>query len=260
MKNENEDRFQPVYNTTAPDGIKAVFFDLDGTLLQVEMNAFVPEYLRGLAECFADIAKPEMLVDLLLDTTWKLLKADDGRHTNEQVYIEALRGRFEVDPGLYRSRLQVFFDRGLSHLSGYVRPLPLARDILQECFDRDLMVVLATNPVFPRPVVDARLKWGNLLDFPFRWVSSYENSRYCKPNPRYFTDLLAEVGLDASEVIMVGNDAEHDLAARKIGIPTFLVDTWMENRGGKDFITDFRGDHEALLSFVCDMPSGGGNN
>ncbi len=249
----------PCLNPDLSD-VRAVFFDLDGTLLNIQMNAFVPQYLQRVAACFGDLVAPEQMVDVLLETTWQLLHADDGSRTNEQTYLDTLRQRLAVGPELYRSRLQVFLSEGLPQLSGYVRPLPLARKILQQCFDRDLSVVLATNPVFPRPVVDARLRWGGLIDFPFTWVSSYENSRYCKPNPRYFSALLAELQLDPACVIMVGNDTEHDLAARQIGISTFLVDTWMENRCGDDFVTDFRGDHEALFSFVCGLPHRGGNN
>ncbi len=49
---------------------------------------------------------------------------------------------------------------------------------------------------------------------------------------------------------MVGNDTEHDLAARNVGIATFLVDTWLADRLYGDFETDYRGGHPELLQFL----------
>ncbi len=42
---------------------------------------------------------------------------------------------------------------------------------------------------------------------------------------------------------MVGNASGHDRAARQVGIPTFLVDTWLEDRCNSLFASDFRGSH-----------------
>ncbi len=49
---------------------------------------------------------------------------------------------------------------------------------------------------------------------------------------------------------MVGNDTEHDLAAAQVGIPTFLVETWMIDRLDGAFQSDMRGDHDGLLEFL----------
>jgi hypothetical protein len=48
---------------------------------------------------------------------------------------------------------------------------------------------------------------------------------------------------------MVGNDTEHDLSATRVGIKTFLVDTWLIDRG-TDFAPDYRGGHLDLYRFL----------
>jgi FMN phosphatase YigB (HAD superfamily) len=113
-----------------------------------------------------------------------------------------------------------------------------------------LNVVIATNPVFPMRVVESRLARAGLAGFDFQLITSSENCRRCKPNPDYFNDILTQLKLPAEACLMVGNDSEHDLAARKVGIPTFLVDTWLIDRCDGDFTTDLRGDHSALLDFI----------
>lgn len=226
--------------------IKAVFFDLDGTLVQVSMRDFIPSYVRSLSSHFADLADRRIFRDTFLAATHALLASDDGDTTNEELFLASVERHLGIGAALFKERLGLFCEDGLADLAPLVRALPLARTILARCFDRGLTVVIATNPVFPRPVVEARLLWGKIHDYPYHLVTTYENTRYCKPHPNYFRDLLDHLGLGPDQCLMVGNDTEHDLAARQVGIPTFLVDTWLVDRHGAPFETDFRGGHMDL--------------
>jgi FMN phosphatase YigB (HAD superfamily) len=230
--------------------VKAVLFDLDGTLLQVEMNAFIPAYIDKLAVHFADVAERRAFTRVVRAATFALIQSDDGETTNEELFHAAIERQLGIDGRLFGQRLERFYDDGMADLEGLIRPLPLARNILARCFERGLKVVIATNPVFPRAVVEARLRWGGLADFPFELVTTFENSRYCKPNPRYFHDVLDHLGLVPEEVVMVGNDTEHDLGARDAGIATFLVDTWLVDRLDGAYRADIRGGHMDLFRFV----------
>ncbi|BCR06437.1 hydrolase [Desulfuromonas versatilis] len=230
--------------------VRAVLFDLDGTLLGVEMSKFIPAYLEGLSGHFADQVDRRAFARVLTATTFALLRSDDGSRSNQEMLLEAVGLHLGIGRAKWEQGLAAFFREGLEDLEKLITSLPLAREILERCFSRNLQVVVATNPVFPKPLVDARLQWGNLHDFPFALVTSYENCRYCKPHPGYFQDILQSVGLQPGQCVMVGNDTEHDLAARQAGIPTFLVDTWLVDRQQGSFTTDYRGGHEDLLEFV----------
>ena len=59
---------------------------------------------------------------------------------------------------------------------------------------------------------------------------------------------------------MVGNDTGHDLAARQVGIPTFLVDTWLEDRCNGLFASDFRGSHSDPYRLVGQLGASGPTN
>jgi FMN phosphatase YigB (HAD superfamily) len=239
--------------------VRAVLFDLDGTLLQVEMHEFVPAYLRGLAACFDDLAGRGSFVETVLTSTQALLEREEGPQTNEELFLAALHRRLGIPPSIFTQRLEHFCRNGLQRLAPLVHPLPLARRILESCLARGLEVALATNPVFPRPVVEARLKWAKLIDFPFRLITCTDNCHFCKPHPGYFREVLARLGLAPHEVVMVGNDTERDLGARQSGIAAFLVDTCLADRLNGYFTADFRGDHAALLRFIEGL-GGSGNN
>ncbi len=233
--------------------VKGVLFDLDGTLLQVEMREFIPAYLQSLGGCFADFVGPRKFASVMSATTFALINSDDGDRTNEEAFLQAAERHMGIGREAFAQGLEVFCREGLPGLQSLIQPLPAARRILECCFERGLKVAVATNPVFPRALVDARLEWGGLSDLPFDLVTSYENSRYCKPNRRYFEDVLQELDLAPPQCVMVGNDTEHDLAARDMGIPTFLVDTWMIDRLGGAYLSDYQGGHEQLYQFVSQL-------
>lgn len=232
------------------NAVKAVLFDLDGTLLQAEMDEFIPTYIEGLYRHFIDIAQHYTFCTTIREAITALLAGEGGFLNNREFFFAVLGHRLKVDPETFEDRLAQYCADGMASLEAFIHPVPQASQILELCREQGLIVILATNPVFPRPLVDARLAWGGIGDFPFDLVTSLENTRYCKPDPRYFKDLLDHFGLDPAEAVMVGNDTEHDLAARKVGITTFLVDTWIADRCGGYFETDYRGGHPALLRFL----------
>lgn len=233
--------------------LKGVLFDLDGTLLQVDMNRFIPAYVDGLAEVCADLAEHRRFTDVLLQATWALLRSDQGECSNQQLFHSAIERHLAISPDLFSQRLQRYCNDHLPSLAPLITPHPLVPQILRGCFERGFKVVIATNPVFPRPLVEARLDWGGMGEFPFDLVTSYENTRFCKPNRGYFEDILQTLGLEPQHCLMVGNDTEHDLAAGAAGIATYLLDTWLIDRGGS-LRPDYRGGHEELCNLLESLP------
>ena len=68
----------------------------------------------------------------------------------------------------------------------------------------------------------------------FSYVTTYENSSYCKPNPDYFGEILEKTGKQPEECLMVGNDADEDLAALEREIDVFLTTDCLINKSGRD--------------------------
>lgn len=240
-----------------PARLRGILFDLDGTLLQVDMQEFIPAYIAGLGRHFDDCVNPGRFARAMRDAIQRLFVPQGGAQGNRTRLLAHLAARLGLPAAAVASRFDRFAEDGLGDLASLVEPAPLARDILQFCFDRGWRVAIATNPVFPSSVVEARLRWAGIADFPFALVSSLENSRFCKPSPGYIHDLLACLELAPEECLMVGNDTEHDLAAVEAGIPTFLVDTWLVDRKG-EFQADWRGGHPQLLEFLGGHPQASG--
>ena len=64
--------------------IKAVLFDLDGTLLRANMKKFIPQYIRELSAYCVDLVEPKKFEKTLLQAIRDLIHTEgDGYMTNE---------------------------------------------------------------------------------------------------------------------------------------------------------------------------------
>ena len=240
----------------AKHNFQAVLFDLDGTLLRAEMAEFIPRYVQGLAEYCAPWVKPKKFEQALLQAIRNLIHEEgDGRITNEERVYASMRRDLGLSEERLIASLEHFRLNQLVELRHLIRPIPLARQIVQECRRKDIPLVLATNPVFPWFIIQARMQWAELDEDWFDHVTSYENSHYCKPQPGYFRHLSDLVGVAPQHCLMVGNDLQHDLAAVAVGMPAYLVDTWKVERDGPEWPCAYRGDHGALQRFLNEQLS-----
>ncbi len=201
--------------------LKAVLFDLDGTLLGNNLDQFLPRYFEAISAHVASLVPPKQFIEHLLRATQTML-GNDGRATNEEVFGSVFypligRSREEMAPVFLDFYLHVY-----PALRVYTQCQPEARQAVQAALDRDLDLVIATNPLFPDLAIRQRLEWAGVGDFPYRLVTSYENSRACKPNPLYYRQILEAIGREPADALVVGNEAG-DMVSAQLGCRTFLV-------------------------------------
>lgn len=200
---------------------KAILFDLDGTLLDSNMETFLPQYLQRLAARMAHLAPPQMFIAHLLQAT-EVMAANDGRAVNAEVFAEAFypfagRERAELEP-----IFEAFYAEDFPKLRDLTRQKPDARPVVEAAFAAGYDVAITTNPLFPETAIQQRMAWAGVADFPYRWVTTYENSHYCKPNLDYWAEACARLGHPAEACLVVG-DEHMDMVAAAIGCPTYLV-------------------------------------
>ncbi len=203
------------------DSIKAIFFDLDGTLLDSNMDVFLPHYLKRLAARVAHLIPPDEFIRHLLAATQAMV-ANDGRATNAEIFIEAFYPRVGHDLAELEPIFMDFYANDYPALHELTRCRPEARPAVQLAFDRGYDVVIATAPLFPETAIRQRMAWAGVDDFPYQRITTYENSRFCKPNVRYFQEIASFLGHRPGACLVVG-DEPMDMVAAHIGCPTFLV-------------------------------------
>ena len=230
--------------------IKAVLFDLDGTLLPMDQELFVKAYFGGLAKKLAPHGyDAKTLIDCIWAGTAAMVK-NDGSRLNEEAFWEkftALYGeKAREDIPLFDAFYRENFDDAASSC-GYT---PAAKEVVDTLKASGVRVILATNPIFPAIATQKRIGWAGLSPEDFELYTTYENSRHCKPNPDYYRDILAAIGCNAEECLMVGNDVGEDMIAKSLGMKVFLLTDCIINKQNVDISRYPHGNFDALKAFL----------
>lgn len=111
-------------------------------------------------------------------------------------------------------------------------------------------VALATNPIFPAVATESRVRWAGLEPDDFELYTTYENSKFCKPNPGYYSEIIKKLKCSAEECLMVGNDVTEDMIAEKLGMKVFLLTDCLINKENKDITSYPCGSFDELIEYV----------
>lgn len=230
--------------------VTTVLFDLDGTLLPMDQDLFAMTYLKGLA---ARVAPAGYDPKALMGAIWKGTEAmmvNDGSCLNEarfwQVFTALMGETALEDMPYFDAYYREDFDK-VREVCGFN---PAAREIIDLVKNKGLRPVLATNPFFPAIATHKRVVWAGLQPEDFAYITTYENSSFCKPNPNYYRELLEKLELRPEECVMVGNDAHEDTAAAQLGIPVFLLTDCLLNKKNLDYSQYPQGSFPELQTFL----------
>ncbi len=208
-------------NKSIANDFKAILFDLDGTLINVDLKRFVPEYLKLLASTVSHLVRQSKFISKLLIAS-EAVNKNDGSKTNEEVFETT----FFPSIGYTREEINPLFDKfyedDFSKLRQYTRQKPAARSVMEYVFKKDYVVVIATTPLLPETAMRQRLQWAGVGDFPYRLITTIENSYSNKPNLSYYQSIIDYIDVPAEECLMVGDEAK-DMVAANLGIKTYLV-------------------------------------
>lgn len=230
--------------------IKAVLFDLDGTLLPMDQDQFVKGYISGMAAYLLPHGyDPKALIQALSLGTEAMYK-NDGSKTNEECFWDAFNQIFQRDCRKDMDIFEAYYRTGFQKVQGECGFSPEASAVIQAVKEKGLLPVLATNPLFPAIATCSRVRWAGLQPEDFSHITTYENAHFCKPSPAYYQEILDVLGLSPDECLMVGNDAAEDLAAMELGIPCFLLTDCLINRNGRDIRDIPQGSFSQLITFI----------
>lgn len=229
--------------------VKAVLFDLDGTLLPMDQDKFTQEYFGALSKAMAPHVDPRALVNAVWAGTEAMVK-NDGAYSNSDVFWSVFTGIFGAQASSDIEYFDAFYATVFPTLRSNFGFEPRASQTVERLRKAGKRLVLASNPIFPLAAQQSRVEAAGVDIGAFEFFTSYENSHYCKPNPLYYTEIVERLGLDPSECLMVGNDATEDMIARKVGLDVFLLTDGLINTKNVD-ITEFdRGDYDALNTYL----------
>ena len=227
-----------------------VLFDLDGTLLPMDQDVFVKHYFGLLAKKLIPHGyEQESLIAGIWKGTGAMVK-NDGSCTNEEAFWNCFCGLM----GEHCREDEPVFDEFYHKEFQAVQPTcgfdPRAAQVVARCKALGLTPVLATTPIFPAVATRSRARWAGLDLCDFALYTTYENSRFCKPNPKYYLDILQKLGKVPQECLMVGNDVKEDMVAQTLGMQVFLLTDCLINKENQDISQYPQGSFPELLAFL----------
>jgi len=219
--------------------IRAVVFDLDGTLIHFDIDdtALKEEVLRALGRLGIPTSSlsPEDTLTTILDKVECYIKASGlGDEFRREAWAEVFRiaERFEAAS------------------VNNAKPMPGAADVLAALKERGLKVGLLTlNSSVIAINVLKRFGLGRFFDA----MVARDFVEEAKPNPGHLSSLLKELGVEPSEVMVVGDTVFDIRCAKELGAIAVGITTGRSSReeleaAGADFIVNSLSELIPLLS------------
>lgn len=202
--------------------LKAVLLDLDNTLIIFDETAFYLRFMERIVPYFKDIIPKDQFRTRLLHAIRNLIK-NKGDANNETYFLNAFCDGLDDQKGQIWNRFEAFYDEEYDHIEVETKRPRQLDQVLDQLTAWDLMLVVATNPIFPLVAQEKRLAWSGLDKNLFALTTHMGNMCYVKPRPAYYQQICDMSGLSPEHCLMVGNDSVNDMAASAIGMKTFLT-------------------------------------
>ena len=230
----------------------AILFDLDGTLLPLEMEDFERAYFKSLCAAF-----PELPPDRLVASIWAGTKAMI-KNTGPQTNREAFAGVFTAESGIeyYENepRFLEYYRTGFQSCREVCQITDESRALVECLREKGYLVAIATNPLFPKIATHSRLRWLGLNPDSFPLVTTFEDSHSAKPNPAYYREVLQKLSLRPEDCVMIGNDVREDGCARELGMEVLLMTDHLYNPGNLPYDSFPQGKLTNFLEWAESLP------
>ena len=233
--------------------INAILFDLDGTLLPMDQDLFMKYYFGSLA---AKLVPHGYDKDTLVNNVWSGTKAmvmNNGSKTNEEAFWDTFCTLVGKDCRPDMPIFDSFYRNEFAAAKNACQPTPAVKEVVDLIKASGKRLILATNPLFPAVATENRITWAGLAKEDFELITTYENSSYCKPNPKYYVEILEKTGLKPEECLMLGNNAEEDMIAETLGMQVFLLTNCLINEKSADISKYPQGGFEELKTFITKL-------
>ena len=190
---------------------KAIFFDLDGTLIDS-----VPDLALAVNEMLAALGKETF--DESVIRYW----VGNGAQT---LVKRALLGKRDVDnaavkTALFEKALDIFLQAYRSHLCDATRPYPHVPETIKELSQRGCRLAIITNK--PEPFIVPILEGLGLKHYFEAWLGG-DSLPTKKPDPQPLLHMCETFNITVEDAVMVGDSKNDILAANACGMASVGV-------------------------------------
>ena len=202
-----------------------LLFDLDDTLLDTNMDAFIPAYFQALSKHLFGRVSPDVMLHALMHGTNLMNESYDPTRTLQEIFESDFYPALGIPKQELVEVIDDFYDNIFPTIGGHTRQRPDAAPLIEWALSQGFRIAIATDPLFPRKATWHRVRWAGLDPKKLELISTFENFHFTKTHPAYYAEVLGQLGWPEGPVLMVGNDVNRDLlAANQLGLKTYFID------------------------------------
>jgi HAD superfamily hydrolase (TIGR01549 family) len=206
--------------------IKAVLLDLDNTLLHNPDRQFATAFLEAFDAHFKQAFNIDQISRSFRQGIQQLSQIRNGSQTNTHLMVSLLSDATQITTEQIQKSLQLFYETSYRELQPYTSTVGVAQQLVTHLLEENVAVAIATNPIYPQVAVHQRIEWAGLTGFldSFAFVTHSDNMHFAKPHPAYYAEVIARIGIEPDETLMVGDSIRNDIQpSQQLGIHPFHV-------------------------------------
>ena len=230
--------------------MNTILFDLDGTLLPMDQEIFIKIYFKQLVMYFAPLGITAENMVAGLNEGIKAMVGNDGSMSNEERFWSEFSKHLGPDIISLEPEFEKFYQSAFRQAKASTNAGELTKQVIQKAKEKGFTIVIATNPLFPMVATHERIAWAGFSPEDVFYITTYETSSYCKPNLDYYREILAKIGKDPSECMMVGNDVKEDMVVAELGMKRYLITDCLINTNNEDITEIPQGSLEDFLTYL----------
>ena len=212
-----------------------LLLDLDDTLLNTNLEAFVPAYFKALSKHMASRVSPDVMLPALISGTQLMNESEDFTRTLEEVFDAEFYPKLGIPKDQLIEVINEFYDEIFPTLGKLTSPRADAAPFIDWAFQQGYRIAIATDPLLPRKATYHRVRWAGLDPERFELISTFDHFHFSKTHPAYYAEVLGRMGWPDGPVLMVGNDMERDIIpARELGLATYHIDGAPASKSGPE--------------------------
>ena len=202
-----------------------LLFDLDDTLLDTNIEAFIPAYFQALSEHLAPYVPANVLLPALIAGMRLMMDSENPSHTLQDIFEDDFYQKLGVGKQELAEVLEDFYDNAFPKIESKTKRRAEAAPLIEWALSKGYRLAIATDPFFPQKATHHRLRWAGLDPAQFDVVSTFDNFHFSKTHAAYYAEMLGQLGWPEEPILMIGNDIERDLVpANRLGLKTYFID------------------------------------
>lgn len=202
-----------------------LLLDLDDTLIDTNLDTFVPAYFQALGEHLSTRVPSDLMFHALASGMSVMNESEDPTQTLEQIFDSSFYETLGMQKEELKDTLDDFYDHIFPTLEVHTQKRVETASFIEWALMRGFRVVIATDPFFPRKATYHRIRWAGIDPDRVELISTFEHFHFSKTHPAYYAEVLGRLGWPEGPILMVGNDVTRDLEpAHRLGLATYWID------------------------------------